>query len=321
LGGDPGGQELLSKPFRFGLQIRTGDAEELRAQARAAEAAGFDVIHTWDHVIDGWSPLAPLVSMADATSRLRVCPLVLNNDFHHPVHLAREIAAIDHLTGGRVELGLGAGHAQTEYAAIGQNFDSPSVRKARLAEAVEIIRKLLNGEEVSFEGEHYRLDRVRTMRSLQEHLPILVGVQGQMALAHAARHADIIGLTGLGRTLEDGQHHTVRWEAERLDRTVDHIRTNVGDRWPQLELNALIQQVIVTNDRMAAASEVAEQTPGLSPHDALSTPFLAIGSQEEIAEHLLECSRRWGISYFTVRDLDAFEPVIARVRDRDGAAP
>src|SRR5919108_6517948 len=158
-------------PFRFGFQVRQAQAAELRAQAQAAEAAGFDVISTWDHVVDGWAPLAPLQAMADCTSRLRICPLVLNNDFHHPVHLARELASMDHLSDGRLELGIGAGHAFTEYAAIGQAFDPPRVRKARLAESVEIIRRLLDGEEVTFSGEHYRLTGVRTLRAQQDHVP------------------------------------------------------------------------------------------------------------------------------------------------------
>jgi alkanesulfonate monooxygenase SsuD/methylene tetrahydromethanopterin reductase-like flavin-dependent oxidoreductase (luciferase family) len=135
---------------------------------------------------------------------------VLNNDFHHPVHLARELASLDQLSGGRLEVGIGAGHAFTEYAAIGQQFDPPAVRKGRLAEAVELLRHLLDGESVSFAGEHYHLDSVRTMRALQPHVPILVAVNGRRALAHAAGHADVIGLSGLGRTLPDGQRHEVR---------------------------------------------------------------------------------------------------------------
>src|SRR3981081_376865 len=223
------------RAFRFGFQVRDQSADELRATARAAEAAGFDVISTWDHVVDGWGPLSPLLAMADATTRLRICPLVLNNDFHHPVHLARELASIDHLTGGRLELGIGAGHAFTEYAAIGQAFDPPKVRKARLAEAVEILRRLLDGEEVTFTGEHYHLSGVRTMRAVQPRLPIMVAVNGRAALAHPGTHADIIGLTMLGRTLPDGHAHAVRWEANRLDRTVADIRQQAGER--DLELN------------------------------------------------------------------------------------
>jgi len=303
------------RPFRFGLQI-TGliDADALRATARAAEAAGFDVVHTSDHVGDGWAPLTPLLAMADATAHIRVCPLVLNNDFHHPVHLAREIAAIDHLSGGRVELGIGAGHAFTEYGAIGAHFDPPATRKARLAEAVVLLRRLLDGDEVTYAGHSYQLDRVRTMRARQERLPILVGVNGKEALAHAAKHADVIGLTMLGRTLEDGQRHSVRWQPDRLDRTVAHVYAEAGPRVDSIELNALVQTVIVTPERHAAAAKVAERIDGLSTADALTTPFLAIGTHDEIAAHLLECRRRWGISYFSVREVDGFAPVIDRIR-------
>jgi probable F420-dependent oxidoreductase len=300
------------RPFRFGLQIRHATADELRQLARAAEDAGFDVLHTSDHVVDGWASLAPLMTVADCTTRLRVCPLVLNNDFHHPVHLARELASIDHLSGGRLELGLGAGHAFTEYSAIGQRFDPPRVRKARLAEAVEILRRLLNGEEVTFSGEHYQLRNVRTMRSRQERMPFLVAVNGRQALEHAALHADIIGLTMLGRTLEDGQRHEVRWQSERLDRTVAFIR----ERAPQIELNALVQRVVITEDRETGLRELVEQVTSLTLEDAHETPFLAVGTHDEIAAHLRTCRERWGISYFSVRELDAFAPVIERLRAR-----
>ncbi len=246
-----------------------------------------------------------------------MCPLVLNNDFHHPVLLAQELASIDHLSGGRLEVGLGAGHSFTEYAAIGLPFDLPSVRKARLAEAVEVIRQLLDGHEVTYDGEHYQLKDVRTLRSRQDHLPLLVGVHGKQALAHAARHADIIGLTMLGRTLEDGQHHEMRWQPEKLDATIDHIRDQAGERWGTLEINVLVQAVVITDDRRKAAQDLVDHVPGLSVDDALFTPFLALGSHDEIAQHLSTCRERWGISYFSVREIAGFAPVIERLRAQD----
>lgn len=254
------------------------------------------------------------MAIADCTTTLRICPLVLNNDFHHPVHLAQELASLDHLSGGRLEVGIGAGHSFSEYEAIGQPFDPPSVRKARLAESVEILRRLLDGEAVTYHGEHYSLDSVRTLRSRQGHVPMLVGVNGKRALAHAARHADIVGLTMLGRTLDDGQRHVVRWEQERLDATVNYIREQAGERWGHVELNVLVQAVVVTDDRLGTAEHVAPRLPGLSVHDALSAPFLAIGTHDEIADHLEACRNRWGISYFSVRDLEGFAPVIHRLR-------
>ncbi len=312
------------RPFRFGYQIRCPrSAGDLITEARAAEEAGFDVVHTWDHVVggpDGWSPLAPLTGIAAATTRIRVGPLVLNNDFHHPVHLAREIATIDHLSGGRVELGIGAGHSFPEYEAIGQAFDPPRVRKARLAEAVEIIRELLAGHVVTFDGEHYQLDGVRTMKSAQSRVPILVGVNGKTALTHAAHHADIIGLTMFGRTLEDGNRHEARWEPARIDTTIEHIRSAAADRWNDLELNALVQAVAITDDRNAAAADLASRVPGLTAEEALVAPFLALGTHRQIADHLLRCRERWAISYYSVRDIESFAPVIEILRDHDSSA-
>lgn len=298
--------------FRFGYQVTRGDGDDLRQQARQAEAAGFDVISTWDHVSDGLTPLLPLLAMADATTRLRVCPMVINNDFHHPVNLAMEFADLDHLTGGRAELAIGAGHAFTEYAAMGLPFDPPAVRKQRLAESIEILRRLLDGETVTYEGEHYRITGARTKRSLQDHLPIMSAVNGKAGLAHAAQHADIVGLMMLGKTLEDGNHHEVRWEADRLDDTVAYIREHAAGR--PIELNALVQMIIISNDRRSAAEELCAEMPSLEVDDALATPFLAIGTHDEIAEHFVRCRERWGISYLTVRSIADFAPVIERLR-------
>ena len=267
------GVDNLTGPprFRFGYQLRDCEPSELRSIAQDVERAGFDVLHTFDHVGDHWPPMTPLIVAAEATTNLRLCPLVINNDFHHPVDLAREVAAIDLLSGGRFELGIGAGHSFTEYAQIGLDFDPPAVRKARLAESIEIIRRLLDGEAVRHSGEHYRIEGAQVQRTGQQRLPILVGVNGRSALAHAARHADIIGLMMLGRTLADGQRHEVRWEPDRLDATIAHIAANAVGRSTPLELNALVQRVVITDDRRGAAEAFAAEVPGLSVDDALTT--------------------------------------------------
>jgi probable F420-dependent oxidoreductase len=309
----------MTMPFRFGYQCRGGTADALREQARRAEDAGFDLIHTFDHLNPAWSPTLPLLAMAEATTRLRVCPLVLNNDFHHPVLLAMEYANLDHLTEGRVELGIGAGHSFTEYTAMGLPFDPPKVRKARMAEAVEILRRLFDGETVTFDGEYHHLSDVTTQKPLQDRLPILVGVNGGQALAHAAAHADTIGLTMLGRTLEDGHNHEVHWEAARLDETVLHIRSSAAGRSRPLELNALVQVLEVTDDPESVLQGIVDEVPTLSIDDARLTPFIAVGSHDQIAQHLLHCRERWGISSFAVRDIDAFAPVIERLRVVDAA--
>jgi probable F420-dependent oxidoreductase len=308
------------RSFRFGYQLTTDDPAEVRRQAQAAEVAGFDVLCSFDHLGEHFSALAPLAAAAGWTSRIRLCPLVLNNDFHHPALLAQELASLDRLSDGRVEVGIGAGHSFTEYAAAGIGFDPPTVRKARLGESVELLRRLLDGETVTHTGPHYRLEGVSTLRPHQAHVPILVGVNGRAALAHAARHADAIGLTMLGRTLPDGQRHEVRWEPDRLDNTVEWIRHQAGDRSGHLELNALVQAVIVTDDRRAAAAELVSKVPRLTIDDALETPFLALGTHDEIAHHFQRCRARWGISYYVVREVDALAPVIERLRHAELAS-
>ncbi len=302
------------RPFRFGFQCTSTAPDEVARAARRAEDAGFDVFQVGDHVGAEPSALLGLAAAAAHTERIRIGTLVLNNDLRHPVVLAQEAATLDHLSGGRLELGLGAGHSFTEYAAMGKTFDPPAVRKARLAESVEILRSLLDGGAVSYRGAHYELDEAVALVPRQDHLPLLVGVNGRSALAHAVRHADIVAPTMLGRTKEDGQHHAVRWEASRLDATVEWMEQAAGERWVALELHALVQAVVITEDRARTAAELAERI-GLDVSDALSTPFLCIGTHDEIAQHLLACRQRWGFSYYTVRDADAFAPVLPLLRE------
>ncbi len=301
------------RPFRFGYQSTTDDPAQLLGEARRAEEAGFDVFQIGDHVGAEPSPLVSLTAVAGVTRVMRLGTLVLNSDLRHPVTLAQELATLDHLSEGRLEVGLGAGHSFTEYQAIGRAFDPPAVRKERLAESVEILRALLDGDSVTRQGRHYTLEGAGTLRSRQAHVPLLVGVNGSTALAHAALHADIVAPTMLGRTLADGQHHAVRWEADRLDRTVEWVRTSAGARWADLELHALVQQVVVTADRRRQAEVLAQRT-GMTVEDITATPYLCIGTHEEIAEHLIRCRERWGINYYSVRSVEAFSPVITLLR-------
>jgi probable F420-dependent oxidoreductase len=306
------------RPFRFGYQLTAAtSAGEFRRSVKAAEAAGFDVLCTFDHLGGHFSALAPLAAAASYTTRIRLCPLVVNNDLHHPVGLAQEIATLDRLSEGRAELGIGAGHAAPEYRAAGLAFEDPATRKSRLAESVEVLRRLLDRETVTFTGEHYQLDAATTVAPVQDHLPILVGVNGRTALAWAAQRADTVGLTMLGRTLSDGQRHEVRWAPDRLDATVEWINDHATARPEGVELNALIQAVVITDDRRDATERLATKTPGLTVADALATPFLAIGTHDEIAAHLIDCRARWGISYYVVRDIEPFAPVIERLRRHD----
>lgn len=300
------------RPIRFGLQVSPAP-DEVASAARQAEAAGFDVVSVADHVGPGsLAPMTALAAMALATEHIGLGTLVLNNDMRNPVQLAWEAATLHRISGGRFELGLGAGHTPHEYAATGITFDEPATRKRRLAESVDIIRALVRGETVTVDGAHHRVTEA-AIDAPEAPPPILVGGNGTALLTHAARAADIIGLQGLGRTLEDGHRHSVKWTIAHLERQLETIAA-AAEPGGGPELNALVQQVAITDDREAAAGPLVERADGLTMADALATPYLAFGTVDELAAQFLAARDRWGISYFTVRSLD-LAPVITRVRE------
>ena len=292
----------MTAPFRFGVQhsgLANGD--EWRAFAQRVEDLGFDVLSVADHLVDDCvAPFSGMAVALEATSRLRVAPLVLNNDLRHPVVVAREILALDALSDGRIEVGLGAGHGFPEYESIGLPFDDAPARIARLGEAIEIIDSLLRGDETTFAGDHYRIAAHRAWPppTQQPRPPILVGGNGRQLLRLAARRADIVGLSGAGKTKADGLRHDASGFApEAVDERIALVRAAAAGR--AIELHALVQRVIVTDDPRGAAAEVAKRLPELSVDDILSTPYLWIGSVDSICDHVI-ARERWGFSYFTV---------------------
>src|SRR5918994_1852950 len=199
------------KDLRFGVHVVAPWGRDAWVSiARQAERFGYSVLTVPDHLIDGClSPFAALAIAADATSTLRVGTLVLNNDLRHPAVVAREALALDSLSGGRMELGLGAGHGFPEYESAGIRFDDGPTRVARLSEAVEVLDGLLRGNHVTFRGAHYQLTAHRAWPPAiqQPRPPVLVGGNGRRLLQTAAAYADIVGLTGTGRTKPDGLTH------------------------------------------------------------------------------------------------------------------
>lgn len=303
----------VARSIRFGFQPSDDHLADPVTAAARAEALGFDVFVTADHVGPGPAPLIALSAVAEQTERIRLGTMVLNNDMRNPVQLAWEAATLDRRSGGRLELGLGAGHTPQEYAATGIRFDPPPVRKARLVEAVTIIRRLFDGATVSFAGEHYDVEEARIDRPAQDRLPILVGGNGAALLTAAGATADIIGLQGLGRTLSDGHRHTVRWDPEWLTEQIAQVRAGAGERFDDIELSALVQRVEITDDRDGALARLTERVEGLALEHARAVPYLLVGTVDQIVQQVLDARDHWGISYFVVRELDAFEPVLTAI--------
>jgi probable F420-dependent oxidoreductase len=304
--------------FRFGVQcLGSADGLGWHDLARRVEDRGFDVLSVSDHLVDGCvAPFSALAVAAAATSRLRLSPLVLNNDLRHPAIVAREVLALDALSGGRVEVGLGAGHGFPEYESTGIPFDDARTRVTRLAEAVEILDSLLRGDETSYAGDHYRITAHRAWPppTQQPRPPILVGGNGRQLLRLAAERADIVGLSGAGKTKADGLTHDASGFAPKaVDERIALVRDSAVGR--SIELHALVQRVIVTDDPRRAASRVAARLPELTVDEILTTPYLWIGSVDAICEQIRAARERWGFSYFTLFDhsFDAAIPIIERL--------
>src|SRR3954469_7147097 len=230
------------KSFRFGVNLRAGDSRaEWVAKARKLEDLGYSTLLVPDHLAEIVSPLAPLVSAADATTTLRVGTCVLNNDFRHPVLLAREAATIDLLTDGRLELGLGAGHMQSEYEQFGLPFDPAPVRFERLGESVRIVKSLLQGETTSLDGRHYQVKEhtIYPLPVQQPRPPIMIGGNGRKLLALAAQEADIVGLTGLAFPKGAREVDVAGFKAASVDEHIGWVREQAGERIARIELNAL----------------------------------------------------------------------------------
>jgi probable F420-dependent oxidoreductase len=307
------GASTSARPFRFGLQVANAASRaEWQEIARRAEGAGFDAILVGDHVVDGMlAPLVALDALADATTRLRIGTCALNNDLRHPALLAREAATLDLLSDGRFELGVGAGHGAPEYAEIGLPFDSSARRVDRLEESVTILRRLFDGETVTFSGEHYELAEHRLFPLRRPTL--MVGGNGDRVLQIGARHADVVGVTGLGRTRSDGQVHDLEWAHHDVDAKIDVVRRAAGERFGRLDIQALIQQVQVTEDRRGVVDAMAARL-GTAAQMMADAPFLWVGTLDEIVEQAHESRMRWGFNVFVTRSLEATAPIIAALR-------
>jgi probable F420-dependent oxidoreductase len=307
----------VSRPFRFAVQEHgTHSAAEWREKARRDESLGYSALYLPDHFSRQLGPVAALMAAADATTTLRVGSLVFDNDYRHPVVLAKEAATIDVLSGGRFDLGLGAGWMVSDYQHAGLPFDSAGVRIERMQEGLQIVKGLFAGGEYSFTGKHYTIRELEgsPLPVQKPHPPILLGGGGRRMLRLAAREADIINVNFDLREGRINPDLVRTGRAEATDQKLAWIREAAGERLDRIELSITIFLATITDDRESFAAAIA---PGLGaePSDILATPHFLIGTVDQLVDDLRERRERFGISYVILPGevADSLAPVVERL--------
>lgn len=307
----------MTTRFRFGLGTSSAASHSAFTEtARRAEDQGYSTLLVPDH-LRTFSPAVAMATAASVTTTLRLGSFVLNNDFRHPAIVAQETATLDLLSDGRYELGIGAGWNKPEYDAAGIEYDRPSIRIARLDESIRILKRLFAGEAVNLVGDHYTItDHVLTLLPPQgADLPFVIGGNGDKMLTLAAQHAHTVGFTGF--TFDGSQAHITHFTTDQLRDRIELVREAAGDRFDAIELNALIQRVVLTDDRRRSAAEFAENWGDGAPEidDILDSPFVLFGTVPDIADQLRRFRDELGISYWVAAESrsEGFDGVVAKL--------
>lgn len=311
------------RPFRFGTHLNWAESPgAFRDRARLAEDLGYATFTVADHLDRQFACLPALLSAGLATSTIRVGPLVLGNDYKHPVVLAKELATADVFLGGRLQVGIGAGWLRDDYDRAGLQFDPASIRVSRLEESLIILKGLWSGEVFSFDGEHYSIHELEgsPVPTQKPHPPIMIGAGGKRMLSLAARHADIINIS-VNQSVGIREVGAVMTGAGNQDRginqqRVEWIREAAGQRFDQIELGAMCF-VVPTDDRQAVVRARAEAF-GIAESDLLDSSQWLIGNPDEMVADLLRRRDEMGISYIVFFDdmAEQMAPIVAELSGR-----
>ena len=311
------------RKIRFGFAASTTNTvEEWRELARKAEDLGYDVLHIADHLSRQWSPLLALLAAADATTRLRFGTQVIANDFRHPVVLAKEIATLDVLTGGRFECGIGVGHPATsaigrsDYAQLGREMDEPGPRVSRLAESVRLIKQFMaSSEPFDFAGSFYNGTGILPFpRPVQQpRPPIMVAGAGPRMLRLCGREADIINIAPRPPTKGPSARGTVGFGLD-IHAELALIKEAAGERYDDIELCVFADRAVVTDDVEPAMLRLQDELQ-INREQLLEMPHTLIGEPGAIEERILADRERYGITYRIVPGalMEAFAPVVKRL--------
>jgi probable F420-dependent oxidoreductase len=309
----PGGSH--SRPFRFGVQVAAAyDAKGWVELARQVEDLGYATFTMPDHFTQQLAPVPALMAAADATKELRIGALVLDNDYKHPVVLAKELATMDVLSGGRLEIGLGAGWMASDYEASGIAYDRPGVRIDRFEEGLAVITGAMGPGAFSFSGKHYTVTNYdgEPKPVQRPHPPVLIGGGGRRMLTIAARQADIIGINGTLTAGTVGPEALATMTHESVVDRIALVRDVAGARLDEIELNIRTFFVSVTEDRATVIDNIASWV-NVEPAMVEASPFALIGDVSDITETLLRRRQEFGFSYIVVGpgEVESFAPIVA----------
>jgi len=306
----------VSRPFRFAVTARwAGGGTRWRQFAKRAEEQGYDVLLVTDHMGPQVAPIPAMMAAADATDRLRVGSFVFSNDYRNPVMLAKEIATIDVISGGRVELGIGAGWRVPDYRQLGIAYDPPAVRVARLEESVHLLDRLLREEVVDHHGTYYTVREARLLpRPLQApRPPFMIGGGGARVLRLAARYADIVSFAP--SIDAHGRPRPRSLTLGGLRERVARLRRYAGDRAGEIELNVWLFDAGVS-DHARSFSRAAATIAKRSANALVRSPFFMYGTRSSLRDLLRARREELGISYISIpgQAMDEFAPIVQELR-------
>lgn len=311
----------MPRPFRFLADARDiASIPQLRETVRHAEAVGIDTLVVPDHLIPQLAPVPTMAAIAALSDRLRISAFVLNNALRHPAVLAQDLASLDVLSDGRLDVAVGAGWNRPEYEAIGISFDPTPVRQARLVEAITVLKGCFADGPFSFSGAHYTIaDYDAHPKPIQKpHPPFLIGGGGRRTLELAAREAQIVGLAPRVLPVGSADPRSVTFEGTR--EKIGWVRDAAGDRFDQLELNAYpsMTGISITDAPLREASEVAErisQRSGMpvTGKELLDSPHIFINTVDGFVEKFRRLRDELGISSIMVGAVGELDPVVERL--------
>jgi probable F420-dependent oxidoreductase len=316
------------RPFRFLTDTSDSpDGPGLAILARRAESLGYSALMMPDHLVQQYAPVPLLTAAAMATEELRVGTFVFNNNLRHPAVLAQDLATLDRLSGGRLDIGIGAGWNRPEHETIGIPFEPAGTRITKLAESLAVLKGCFGDGTFSFAGEHYTITGYDAQpKPVQRpHPPIFVGGGGRRLLTLAGREAQVVGLAprlvmdSRGKPVLDARSITLAATAEKIG----WVRAAAGERFGEIELNTYPTggPMVLTGNAKAEAARRADKLRErtgveLTVEEILESPQVFIGSVKELTRKILDLREHLGISSFLFDDMEAFAPIVEELAGR-----